>query len=108
MTYLEECRDELFEGLIGETYMWDFVVARVAIDFRSELRLEDGFADVIVRVVRIGSSSITLREEIRKRGSDEVAAEVETVMVARDPETGRSRPLNDAERAACESMLEPL
>jgi acyl-CoA thioesterase FadM len=34
-----------------------------------------------------------------------VAAEAESVVVARDGETGRSRPLTDAERAALSAML---
>ena len=50
---------------------------------------------------RIGNSSITLREEIRTRDG-ELSAEAEAVLVARDRETGRSRPLTDAERAAFE------
>ena len=50
-------------------------------------------------VERIGNSSITLREEIRTV-SGELAAEAEAVLVARDQETGRSRALTEAERAA--------
>ena len=34
-----------------------------------------------------------------------VAAEAESVVVARDPDTGRSRPLTDAERAALTAVL---
>ena len=41
-TYLEECRDEWAEVVLGaDGDLWDFVLARVAIDFRRELRLED-------------------------------------------------------------------
>ena len=37
-TYLEECRDEWVDGVLGEAgNSWDFVLARVAIDFRREL-----------------------------------------------------------------------
>ena len=55
-------------------------------------------------LVRIGTSSMTLREEIRKLDGT-IAAEAESVIVARDPETGRSRPLTEAERAALEAVL---
>jgi acyl-CoA thioester hydrolase len=101
-TYLEECRDEWVDRILGdEGDAWDFVLARVAIDFRRELRLEDEWVVVHCRLDRIGTSSLTLREEIRTR-EGEVSAESEAVLVARDRETGRSRRLNDAERAALE------
>ena len=40
LTYLEEARDRLVESLFGEA-AWDFVIARVAIDYRSELNQAD-------------------------------------------------------------------
>jgi acyl-CoA thioester hydrolase len=105
-TYLEECRDEWVERTLGEAGdSWDFVLARVAIDFRRELRLEDEAVVVSCRLDRVGTSSLTLREAIRTRDG-ELAAEAEAVLVARDRESGRSRPLNDAERAAFEGSRE--
>jgi acyl-CoA thioester hydrolase len=104
-TYLEECRDEwLAQALAGTADAWDYVLARVAIDFRRELRLEDELVVVSCRLERIGRSSLTLREEIRTDDGT-LAAESEAVVVARDRETGRSRPLNAAERDALESAL---
>ena len=101
-TYLEECRDEWLERALGDVGdPWDFVLARVAIDFRRELRQEDDVAVVSCRLERIGTSSVTLREEIRTAGG-EVSAESEAVIVARDRENGGSRPLTDAERSAFE------
>ena len=101
-TYLEECRDEWVKRSLSEAGdPWDYVLARVAIDFRRELRLEDEAVVVSCRLDRIGSSSLTLKEEIRTRGG-ELAAEAEAVLVARDRESGRSRPLTEAERAAFE------
>ncbi len=101
-TYLEECRDELSENVLdGIGDVWDYVLARVAIDFRRELTLDDHAVVVRCAVERIGNSSITLREEIRTV-SGELAAEAEAVLVARDPETGRSRALAEAERNAFE------
>jgi acyl-CoA thioester hydrolase len=102
LTYLEECRDEWLDRALddGEN-AWDFVIARVAIDFRRELRLEDDAVIVSCRLERIGTSSVTTREEIRT-AADELAAEAEAVLVARDPETGQSRPLRPDERSAFE------
>ena len=101
-TYLEECRDEwLGHALDGVGDAWDYVLARVAIDFRRELRLEDDAVVVTCRLERVGTSSLTLREEIRTEDGTP-AAESEAVLVARDRATGGSRPLTDRERAAFE------
>jgi acyl-CoA thioester hydrolase len=99
-TYLEEARDEwALRVLAGHGDLWDYVLARVAIDFRRELTLEDDEVVVAVRLRKIGTSSLTLGESVRT-GAGELAAESEAVLVARDRETGRSRPLTDRERAA--------
>ena len=100
-TYLEECRDEwLDQALGGGESGWDYVVARVALDYRRALRLEDEAVLVRVGLERIGTSSVTTREEIL--AGEEVAAEAEAVLVACDRGTGRSRPLTAAERDAIE------
>lgn len=106
-TYLEECRDEwIGAALRGAGDPWDFVLARVAIDFRRELRLEDEEVLVRCRLTRVGRSSLTLGEEVRTRGG-EVAAESEAVIVAWERGSGRSRPLTEAERGAFGRLLEP-
>lgn len=100
--YLEECRDEwMDEALAGVGDTWDWVLARVAIDFRSELRLEHDRVIVRCRLERIGTSSITLSEEITT-ADGQLSAGAEAVLVARDRATGRSRPITDAEREALE------
>jgi acyl-CoA thioester hydrolase len=102
LTYLEECRDEWLDRALGDVEdSWDFVLARVAIDFRRELRLENDAVLVRCRLERIGTSSVTTREEIRT-STDELAAEAEAVLVARNPATGESRPLRPEERFALE------
>jgi acyl-CoA thioester hydrolase len=104
-TYLEECRDEWVERALADAGdSWDLVLARVAIDFRRELRLEDDGVVVSCALERIGNSSLVLREQVRTR-EGELAAEAEAVLVARDRELGRSRPLTDAEREAFERAL---
>jgi acyl-CoA thioester hydrolase len=100
-TYLEEGRDGLLRSVLGADAGWNYVLARVAIDFRRELRLDDERVVVSCRPARIGRSSITLREEIRTLGGETVA-EAEAVIVVRDRESGRSRPLDDDERRAFE------
>jgi acyl-CoA thioester hydrolase len=103
-TYFEECRDGWVEHVLGADAPWDYVLARVAIDFRRELRLEDGRVVVSCRLARIGRSSMTLHEEIRTLAG-ESAAESEAVIVARDRDSGRSRPFSEDERAALERVL---
>ena len=104
-TYLEEGRDAWLEAVLGDAGdPWDFVLARVAIDFRRELRLEDKAVVVSCRLDCIGSSSLTLHEEIRT-GDGALSAESEAVLVARDRENGGSRPLNEIERATFERLL---
>jgi acyl-CoA thioester hydrolase len=106
-TYLEECRDEWLERVLGERGdIWDFVLARVAIDFRRELRQSDDAVVASCRLERVGRSSLTTREEIRTaRG--ELSAEAEAVLVARDRQTGRSRSLSEAERSALDGARAP-
>jgi len=104
-TYLEECRDEWAQKALGDVSdMWAWVLARVAIDFRRELTQDDDAVVVSATLVRIGTSSLTLREEVRTLDGT-LSAEAESVIVARDSETGRSRPLTDEERAALETVL---
>ena len=105
LTYLEEVRDEWLERALGGSGdAWGYVTARVAIDFRRELTQDDDAIVARLWLTRIGTSSVTTREEIVTVGG-ELAAEAEAVLVARDSETGRSRPLSDAERAALEREL---
>jgi acyl-CoA thioester hydrolase len=104
-TYLEEARDEWFVRALGPGgNFWDSVLARVAIDFRRELTQDDEGLVVRTRLVRIGTSSLTFREEIVSVAGW-VAAEAESVVVARNSGTGRSRPLTDAERSALTAVL---
>ena len=104
-TYLEEARDGWLEQALGDdAALWDYVLARVAIDFRREIGLEEEAVLARATLVRIGTSSLTLREEIRLLDGT-LAAEAESVIVARERETGRSRPLTDAERAALVAVL---
>lgn len=104
LTYLEEARDEWLGHTLGDpALVWGFVIARVEVDYRRELTQEDDV--VIARCVleRIGNSSVVTRESI-VTSNDELVAEATAVLVARDPESGRSRPLSETERAAFTSL----
>ena len=106
-TYLEEGRDEWMVRALGDAGdPWDYVLARVAIDFRRELTQEDDAVLVRIRLTRIGTSSLTLHEEIVTVDGS-LSAEAEAVLVARDRGTGRSRPLTDVERGVLAARLEP-
>ncbi len=104
LTYLEETLDDWLRVVLGlrEGEVWHYVAAHVSIDYRDELRLEDRQAIGSVRAGRIGTKSVTARAELRAPDG-RVAAEAELVIVSRDPETGVSQSLTDAERAAFEA-----
>jgi acyl-CoA thioester hydrolase len=105
LTYLEEVRDEWLAAALGDPgEVWSYVVARVEIDYRRELRLEDDVVVARCTLERIGNSSVVTRERVETRDGV-LAAEAKAVLVARDDETARSRPLSDAERSAFERAL---
>jgi acyl-CoA thioester hydrolase len=107
LTYLEEARDAWVEKVLGAVSenTWDFVLARVAIDYEAELRLDDGAVVVACLLESIGRSSVRTVEEVRREDGT-VSAKASAVVVARDPGSGRARPLTDAERQALEGELE--
>jgi acyl-CoA thioester hydrolase len=105
LTYLEEVRDEWLEHTLdSDDAAWDYVIARIAIDFRRELTQNDDRARARCTLARVGNSSLTTREELFV--GEELAAEAEVVLVARDRQTGRSRPLSERERAALSRELQ--
>jgi acyl-CoA thioester hydrolase len=99
LTYLEEARDEWLEQALGSPgNAWDYVLARVEVDFRRELTQADDRLVARCELQSLGTSSLRTREEL-VTAAGELAAEAQAVLVARDPETGHSRPLTDEERA---------
>jgi acyl-CoA thioester hydrolase len=105
LTYIEEVQDEwLARTLEGRGDPSHFVTARIAIDYRRELRLDDDEVVAACALARIGTASLTTRLEIRT-SNGALAAEAEAVLVARDPETGRSRPLTADERSALQGQM---
>jgi acyl-CoA thioester hydrolase len=108
LNYLEEARDAFVQKVLGSvTNTWDFVLARVAIDYRVELTQDDGEVLVSCRLDSIGRASLKTREVVAKLDGT-VSAEAQSVVVARDPSTGTSRALTDEERTALERELEAI
>ena len=102
LSFIEAARDQWLSRVLGlDGRVWEYLVARVAIDYRGALDAGDAVAVARCRLVRIGRSSVTTHEEVL--GPDgRVAAQAEVVLVAWDPASGRSRPLSDTEREALE------
>jgi acyl-CoA thioesterase FadM len=102
LTYLETVRTRWLERVLGDgSSAFDFVLARVAVDYRRGLTLADGVAVASCRIERIGRSSIGTVEEIRT-ADGELAAAAEAVIVAWSQADGTSRPLTDGERTRLE------
>jgi len=105
LNFLEEARDAWVQRTLGGiTDTWDFVLARVAIDFRAELTQDDVAIMVRCRLDSLGRASIRTREEVVKQDGT-VSATAESVIVPRDPKAGKSRPLTEQERAILEAEL---
>jgi acyl-CoA thioester hydrolase len=103
LNFLEEARDAWVQEVLGSvTNTWDFVLARVAIDFERELTQDDLAVLVRCELESCGRSSIRTREEIVTLDGT-VSARAASVVVPRDPSSGRSRPLTVAERSALEA-----
>ena len=100
LAYLEQVRTQwVIQALGPELDPYEFVLVRVAIDYRRELTLADRAVIASCRLERVGTASLTTHEEVRTVGG-ELAAEAECVLVAWSQSDGKSRPLTDAERAA--------
>jgi acyl-CoA thioester hydrolase len=102
LTYLEEVRDEWLGRVLGDAELvWGYVIARVEIDYRRELTLEDDVVLARCSLERLGTKSVTTSESVATRDGETVA-EAKAVLVARDEKTGSSRVISDGERAAFE------
>ena len=105
LNYLEECRDAWAQSVLGEIVdVWDFVLAHVGIDYRSQLTQDDREVIVRCRLDSFGTSSVRTREEIVKLDGT-VSAEAASVIVPRSPDEPRSRPLTDQERKRLQQEL---
>ena len=102
LTYLEEARDRWVRETLGPEV--DFVIVRIAIDYRRELSQDDDEVTVSCRGVGYGTSSIRTAEEIVAKAGW-IAAASESVIVAHDAGARSSRPLTDAERETLDRVI---
>ena len=96
LTYLEEGRDAFYTRLLGGDP--SYVVVRLEVDLRAEVRYPDRLVTVRIEVERMGTTSLTTRETIITP-SGEVAAEARVVTVRWDAALRKPVPFTDAERA---------
>ncbi len=95
-TYAETARIEFFREVAGmysrpgET--GGFILARLAIDFRSQVRLGQK-VEVVTRLERLGNSSLTVAQQVLADGI--LAADIEAVAVSFDYVLQKPVPLTD-------------
>jgi acyl-CoA thioester hydrolase len=95
LTYLEEGRDAFYARALGADPI--YVVVRIEVDLRAEVRHADRRVTVRIAVERVGTTSLTTRETI-VTPSQQVAAEARVVTVRWDAAGGTPIPFTDAER----------
>jgi acyl-CoA thioester hydrolase len=85
LTYLEEARDEWLGRVLADpALVWGYVIARVEIDYRRELTLDDESVVARCSLERLGTKSVTTRESV----------------VTRDGEIAASSPTSNAPRSS--------
>jgi acyl-CoA thioester hydrolase len=97
LTYFEEGRDAFFKQTLGGEP--DYVVARLEVDLRAEVRYPERRVTVRLEVERLGTTSLTTRETVLTRAG-EVAAEARVVTVRWDRRARTPMPFTEAERAS--------
>lgn len=102
-TFFETGRVELIHRLrqVAADSAKDFVIAQITIEYLKEL-LWPGEVEVGSRVIRVGTSSITIEQLLVAEGL--VHARAESVMVLTDTTTRRSTPLDDLSRSTLETL----
>jgi acyl-CoA thioester hydrolase len=102
LTYLEEGRDAFYTRTLGSDPL--YVVARLEIDLRAEVRYQDRRVTVRIEVERLGTTSLTTRETI-VTPSGEAAAEARVVTVRWDAVRRTPVPFSEAERTALTAAM---
>ncbi len=95
LTYLEEGRDAFFTETLGRDPL--YVVVRIELDLRAEVRYADQRVTVLIEVERLGTTSLTTRETILAP-SKEAAAQARVVTVRWDADLRKPAPFSRAER----------
>jgi YbgC/YbaW family acyl-CoA thioester hydrolase len=101
LVYLEEGRDAFYLQVLGHQ---DYVVVRVEMDLRAEVRHADKQVTVRIAAEQLGRTSLTTRETVLT-AAGQVAAEARVVTVRWDPAQRQPVPFSEAERGRLESAL---
>lgn len=104
--YFETGRVEFF----NKTNLWELfvqeniriVVAKLECNFINEI-VHPAEIEILVGIKRIGNSSLTIHQIVKHNGA--IAAHGEGIIVATNPETGKSKPWTDALRAEFSKWL---
>jgi acyl-CoA thioester hydrolase len=96
LTYLEEGRDAFYARVLGGDPI--YVVVRIELDLRAEVRYSDRRVTVRIEPERLGTTSLTTRETILTASGD-VAAEARVVSVRWDAARRTPVPFTEADRA---------
>jgi acyl-CoA thioester hydrolase len=96
LTYLEEGRDAFYVQALGRDP--HYVVVRVEIDLRAEVRYDDRQLRVRVEVERVGTTSLTTREAVLTPAGV-TAAEARVVTVLWDASARKPMAFTAGERA---------
>ena len=102
LTYLEEGRDAFFIQTLGGDP--SYVVVRLEVDLRAEVRYEDQRVTERIAADRLGTTSLTTRATIVTPGG-EVAAEALVVTVNWDAGNRKPVPFTEAERARLSAAM---
>ncbi len=101
LSLIEDARLAMVDGPGGSV-----ILARLEVDYLRQLYYRAGERPSVSSwVTRIGTKSLTLRQELVQDG--EVAIRADVVLVMFDFATDTSRPLTDDERAHWTRYLEP-
>ncbi|HEX8208126.1 MAG TPA: thioesterase family protein [Solirubrobacteraceae bacterium] len=101
--FLEEARAAFFQE--ARSGAWEaFVLARVELDYKSEVRRDHGHVEIAVRLERVGTSSVTVGHDVLLPDGT-LAATGRSVLVGWDPHERRSRPFGDEERERLNAAL---
>jgi acyl-CoA thioester hydrolase len=96
LTYLEEGRDAFYSQIIGGDPI--YVVVRLEIDLRAEVRHQDRRVRVRIEAERVGTTSLVTRETILS-ASNEVIAEARVITLRWDASKRKPMAFSADERA---------
>jgi acyl-CoA thioester hydrolase len=107
--YFEEARDELLQHFLGSTEeLMRLVVRRLEIDYLSQLSQTDDEVRVVMRVARVGTTSLQTDERLYARSDGRLVATATCVVVRLDAGFASPEPFPAELRARLEAEAEPV